>query len=85
MRSILFGIAGSLSVVTGLVLLPLPVPFGLPLIMLGLGLFLMASAALRIWFKRWRTRNRGLSDGMLHIEAYLPDAIRRVLEETHPD
>lgn len=76
--------AGFLSLLAGLVFLPLPTPFGIPLIALGLTLVLGASHTARRHFKSLRMHNQTLDASLRKAETYLPRRVRFILSRTRP-
>ncbi len=85
MRVLILLMIGWLSIGLGAVFLPLPTPFGIPLFLIGAGCILVVSPAARRRFKKWRASHRRESDTLTGFEGYLPDPIRKALDDTHPD
>ncbi|MEO1311960.1 MAG: hypothetical protein AAFV51_13505 [Pseudomonadota bacterium] len=81
---LLHRILGSVSLVFGLVLLPLPIPLGLPLLIVGLALWAPYLPFVQGWVRSLRRKYPNLNAQLLRYREKVPPVIRTTIDKTHP-
>jgi len=77
--------AGSLLVVTGVIVTPMPVPLGIIMIIFGTSILVTELPFVRDHVRNLRRRFRAFSARLNHLKPRLPAFARRLIEETDPE
>lgn len=79
MRRVVLLLVAILCLLAGVVMLPTPFPVGAVLLLTGTSLLLMASPGLQRWFYLRRRSLPAIDRRLQVFEAYLPEIVRRAL------
>lgn len=78
-------VIGWLTVLVGLLIIPLPIPLGLLLIIVGLSILTFQSQYLRGRIRQLRRRYGHFSMNVKRLTPRLPKLLRQAVEMTEPD